>query len=68
MLCYRRGKDEEDADMQDLIASFSGFEENVLEQYTLAKVFICNGYPFALFHYCFHLLSLSRTLKEIIVN
>ncbi|KAH0710773.1 hypothetical protein KY284_012200 [Solanum tuberosum] len=32
-----RGKDEEDADMQDLIASFSGLEENVLEQYTLAK-------------------------------
>ncbi|MCD9646407.1 Exocyst complex component S5A [Datura stramonium] len=32
-----RGKDEEDDDMQDLIASFSGFEENVLEQYTLAK-------------------------------
>ncbi|WMV57267.1 hypothetical protein MTR67_050652 [Solanum verrucosum] len=31
------GKDEEDADMQDLIASFSGLEENVLEQYTLAK-------------------------------
>uniref|UniRef100_A0A3Q7JBW5 Uncharacterized protein n=1 Tax=Solanum lycopersicum TaxID=4081 RepID=A0A3Q7JBW5_SOLLC len=35
--CTSMGKDEEDADMQDLIASFSGFEENVLEQYTLAK-------------------------------
>ncbi|XP_059287084.1 exocyst complex component SEC5A-like [Lycium ferocissimum] len=32
-----RGKDEEDSDMQDLIESFSGLEENVLEQYTLAK-------------------------------
>ncbi|XP_016514565.2 exocyst complex component SEC5A-like [Nicotiana tabacum] len=32
-----RGKDEEDGDMQDLITSFSGLEENVLEQYTLAK-------------------------------
>ncbi|CAN4095151.1 unnamed protein product [Withania somnifera] len=32
-----RGKDEEDGDMQDLVTSFSGLEENVLEQYTLAK-------------------------------
>ncbi|PHT55484.1 Exocyst complex component SEC5B [Capsicum baccatum] len=32
-----RGKDEEDSDMQDLIRSFSGLEENILEQYTLAK-------------------------------
>lgn len=56
VLCYCRGKDEEDADMQDLITSFSGLEENVLEQYTLAKVFICNGDPSVLFHYGFHLL------------
>ncbi|KAL3504465.1 hypothetical protein ACH5RR_034306 [Cinchona calisaya] len=32
-----RGKDEEDTDMQDLIMSFSGLEEKVLAQYTLAK-------------------------------
>lgn len=34
----RREKDEEDSDIQDLIMSFSGLEEKVLEQYTLAKV------------------------------
>ncbi|XVF39089.1 hypothetical protein PTKIN_Ptkin01aG0007300 [Pterospermum kingtungense] len=32
-----REKDEEDSDIQDLIMSFSGLEEKVLEQYTLAK-------------------------------
>lgn len=65
VLYYSRGKDEEDGDMQDLVTSFAGLEENVLEQYTLAKVFICNGYPSVLFHYGFHLLWLQRILKEI---
>ncbi|KAG5534393.1 hypothetical protein RHGRI_022499 [Rhododendron griersonianum] len=32
-----RGRDEEDSDMQDLVMSFSGLEEKVLEQYTFAK-------------------------------
>ncbi|KAK4490194.1 hypothetical protein RD792_000851 [Penstemon davidsonii] len=32
-----RGKVEEDSDMQDLVMSFSGLEEKVVEQYTLAK-------------------------------
>ncbi|KAL8134432.1 hypothetical protein AgCh_009457 [Apium graveolens] len=32
-----RGKDEEDADKQDLYTSFSGLEEKVLAQYTFAK-------------------------------
>lgn len=32
-----RGKAEEDSDMQDLFTSFSGLEEKVLAQYTLAK-------------------------------
>ncbi|XAR62472.1 hypothetical protein NMG60_11017230 [Bertholletia excelsa] len=32
-----RGRDEEDRDMQDLIMSFSGLEEKVLELYTYAK-------------------------------
>ncbi|EPS67978.1 hypothetical protein M569_06794 [Genlisea aurea] len=32
-----RGKGEEDRDMQDLVMSFSGLEEKVLEQYTVAK-------------------------------
>ncbi|KAL1820183.1 hypothetical protein ACET3Z_015052 [Daucus carota] len=32
-----RGKEEEDADMQDLSTSFSGLEEKVLAQYTFAK-------------------------------
>ncbi|KAL2519898.1 Exocyst complex component SEC5A [Forsythia ovata] len=32
-----RGKVEEDSDMQDLFTSFSGLEEKVLAQYTLAK-------------------------------
>ncbi|MCD7468837.1 Exocyst complex component S5A [Datura stramonium] len=32
-----RGKDEEDSDIQDLIMSFAGLEEKVLEQYTFAK-------------------------------
>lgn len=32
-----RGKDEEDSDIQDLVMSFSGLEEKVLEQYTFAK-------------------------------
>ncbi|XP_057502728.1 exocyst complex component SEC5A-like [Actinidia eriantha] len=32
-----RGRDEEDTDMQDLVMSFAGLEEKVLEQYTLAK-------------------------------
>lgn len=35
---YFRGKDEEDSDIQDLIMSFGGLEEKVLEQYTFAKV------------------------------
>ena len=33
-----REKDEEDSDIQDLVMSFSGLEEKVLEQYTFAKV------------------------------
>lgn len=33
-----RGKDEGDNDIQDLVMSFSGLEEQVLEQYTFAKV------------------------------
>uniref|UniRef100_P0DXK0 Exocyst complex component SEC5A n=1 Tax=Nicotiana benthamiana TaxID=4100 RepID=SEC5A_NICBE len=32
-----RGKDEEDSDIQELIMSFAGLEEKVLEQYTFAK-------------------------------
>lgn len=32
-----REKDEEDSDIQDLVMSFSGLEEKVLEQYTFAK-------------------------------
>lgn len=32
-----RGKDEEESDIQDLVMSFSGLEEKVLEQYTFAK-------------------------------
>ncbi|POO00201.1 Exocyst complex component EXOC2/Sec [Trema orientale] len=32
-----REKDEEDNDVQDLVMSFSGLEEKVLEQYTFAK-------------------------------
>ncbi|KAK3043863.1 hypothetical protein RJ639_000562 [Escallonia herrerae] len=32
-----RGKEEEDSDLQDLIMSFSGLEEKVLAQYTIAK-------------------------------
>ncbi|KAK3030351.1 hypothetical protein RJ639_038307 [Escallonia herrerae] len=32
-----RGKEEEDSDVQDLIMSFSGLEEKVLAQYTIAK-------------------------------
>ncbi|KAJ8762813.1 hypothetical protein K2173_022942 [Erythroxylum novogranatense] len=32
-----REKDDEDSDVQDLVASFSGIEEKVLEQYTFAK-------------------------------
>ncbi|KAK1361317.1 Exocyst complex component SEC5 [Heracleum sosnowskyi] len=32
-----RGKDEEDADKQDLYTSFSGLEEKILAQYTFAK-------------------------------
>ncbi|KAL5558462.1 hypothetical protein UlMin_034673 [Ulmus minor] len=32
-----REKDEEDSDLQDLVMSFSGLEEKVLEQYTFAK-------------------------------
>lgn len=35
---YFRGKDEEDSDIQELIMSFAGLEEKVLEQYTFAKV------------------------------
>ncbi|XP_058179698.1 exocyst complex component SEC5A-like isoform X2 [Rhododendron vialii] len=31
------GRDEEDSDMQDLVMSFSGLEEKVLEQYTFVK-------------------------------
>lgn len=41
-----RGKEEEDADMQDLSTSFSGLEEKVLAQYTFAKVLFvtcCNA-------------------------
>ncbi|KAK6246396.1 hypothetical protein SCA6_009486 [Theobroma cacao] len=33
-----REKDEDDSDIQDLVMSFSGLEEKVLEQYTYAKV------------------------------
>ncbi|GMP46414.1 hypothetical protein CsSME_00014589 [Camellia sinensis var. sinensis] len=33
-----RVRDEEDNDMQDLVMSFSGLEEKVIEQYTFAKV------------------------------
>ncbi|KAM7511220.1 hypothetical protein LguiB_010095 [Lonicera macranthoides] len=32
-----RGKDEEESDVQDLVTSFSGLEEKVLSQYTIAK-------------------------------
>ncbi|KAL6129593.1 hypothetical protein ACLB2K_072943 [Fragaria x ananassa] len=32
-----REREEEDSDIQDLVMSFSGLEENVLEQYTFAK-------------------------------
>ncbi|KAJ9557124.1 hypothetical protein OSB04_011738 [Centaurea solstitialis] len=32
-----RGKDDEDNDMEDLVRSFSGLEEKVLAQYTMAK-------------------------------
>ncbi|CAL5348573.1 unnamed protein product [Camellia sinensis] len=32
-----RGRDEEDSDLQELVMSFSGLEEKVLEQYTFAK-------------------------------
>ncbi|CAN4116486.1 unnamed protein product [Withania somnifera] len=32
-----RGKDDEESDIQDLIMSFAGLEEKVLEQYTFAK-------------------------------
>ncbi|PHT83962.1 Exocyst complex component SEC5B [Capsicum annuum] len=32
-----RGKDEGDSDIQDLVMSFAGLEEKVLEQYTFAK-------------------------------
>ncbi|CAN4081166.1 unnamed protein product [Withania somnifera] len=32
-----RGKDEEESDTQDLVMSFAGLEEKVLEQYTFAK-------------------------------
>lgn len=31
-------RDEENSDIQDLIMSFSGLEEKILEQYTFAKV------------------------------
>ncbi|KAF5942459.1 hypothetical protein HYC85_020101 [Camellia sinensis] len=31
------GRDEEDSDLQELVMSFSGLEEKVLEQYTFAK-------------------------------
>ncbi|XP_059631609.1 exocyst complex component SEC5A-like isoform X2 [Cornus florida] len=34
-----RERDEEDSDVQDLVISFSGLEEKVLQQYTVAKVF-----------------------------
>ncbi|KAL6125479.1 hypothetical protein ACLB2K_073536 [Fragaria x ananassa] len=33
-----REREEEDSDIQDLVMSFSGLEEKVLEQYTFAKV------------------------------
>lgn len=33
-----RERDEEDSDIRDLVMSFSGLEEKVLEQYTFAKV------------------------------
>ncbi|KAK2979573.1 hypothetical protein RJ640_020065 [Escallonia rubra] len=39
LLKAERGKEEEDSDVQDLIVSFSGLEEKVLAQYTIAKVF-----------------------------
>ncbi|KAG4157570.1 hypothetical protein ERO13_D02G070200v2 [Gossypium hirsutum] len=32
-----RGKDEEESDIQELVVSFTGLEEKVLEQYTFAK-------------------------------
>lgn len=34
---HSRGKVDEDSDIQDLVMSYSGLEEKVLEQYTLAK-------------------------------
>ncbi|XVE55161.1 hypothetical protein DITRI_Ditri03aG0137700 [Diplodiscus trichospermus] len=34
---HSREKDEEDSDIQDLVMSFSGLEEKVLEHYTFAK-------------------------------
>lgn len=33
-----RGKEEEDGDMEELIMSFSGLEDKVIAQYTVAKV------------------------------
>lgn len=33
-----RDKDEEESDIQELVVSFTGLEEKVLEQYTFAKV------------------------------
>ncbi|KAL0365954.1 UNVERIFIED_CONTAM: Exocyst complex component SEC5A [Sesamum radiatum] len=36
-LAHELGKVDEDSDIQDLVMSYSGLEEKVLEQYTLAK-------------------------------
>lgn len=36
------GKDEAEGDIQDLVISFTGLEEKVLEQYTVAKVLLMN--------------------------
>lgn len=37
-ICLFRGKVEDNRDMQELVISFTGLEEKVIEQYTLAKV------------------------------
>lgn len=37
---YHRDNDERSADMRDLVTSFSGLEDKVLDQYTFAKVWL----------------------------